>query len=59
MNLAWHQFGFFWDGRSPTLRDQALRPIQDTLEMNETLENVVAKFDSGSTIQRSVYTSLW
>ena len=43
MNLAWHQFGFFWDGRSPSLRDQALRPIQDTLEMNETLENVVAK----------------
>jgi cytochrome c peroxidase len=43
MNLAWHQFGFFWDGRSPTLRDQALHPIQDTLEMDETLENVVAK----------------
>jgi cytochrome c peroxidase len=45
MNLAWHKFGFFWDGRSPTLRDQALRPIQDTLEMNETLENVVAKLE--------------
>jgi len=43
MNLAWHQYGFFWDGRAPTLRDQALRPIQDTLEMNESLENVVAK----------------
>jgi cytochrome c peroxidase len=43
VNLAWHQFGFFWDGRSLTLRDQALRPIQDTLEMNESLENVVSK----------------
>ncbi|HEX5112068.1 MAG TPA: cytochrome c peroxidase [Saprospiraceae bacterium] len=42
-NLAWHQFGFFWDGRAPTLRDQALRPIQDTLEMNESLANVIAK----------------
>lgn len=43
MNLAWHQNGFFWDGRAPKLRDQALKPIQDPLEMNETLPNVVAK----------------
>lgn len=43
VNLAWHTRGFFWDGRSPTLRDQALHPIVDTLEMDETLENVVKK----------------
>jgi len=43
MNLAWHANGMFWDGRSPSARDQALRPIQDPLEMNETLENVVNK----------------
>ncbi|MBI1192601.1 MAG: cytochrome-c peroxidase [Bacteroidetes bacterium] len=42
-NLAWHRNGFFWDGRSPTLRDQALRPIQDPLEMHETLDNAIAK----------------
>ena len=42
-NLAWHTNEFFWDGRAPLLRDQALMPIQDPLEMNETLENVVAK----------------
>ena len=42
-NLAWHSNGMFWDGRSPSLRDQALRPIQDPLEMHETLENAVAK----------------
>lgn len=42
-NLAWHKFGFFWDGRAATLREQALRPIQDTLEMNESLVNVIAK----------------
>lgn len=42
-NLAWHKFGFFWDGRAATLHEQALRPIQDTLEMNESLVNVVAK----------------
>ncbi len=44
-NLAWHKFGFFWDGRSLTLRDQALRPIQDTLEMDATLPDVVAKLN--------------
>jgi cytochrome c peroxidase len=42
-NMAWHTNGMFWDGRSPSLRDQALRPIQDPLEMHETLENAVAK----------------
>jgi cytochrome c peroxidase len=41
-NLAWSQ-AFFWDGRAPTLRQQVLMPIQDHQEMNETLENVVAK----------------
>ncbi len=42
-NLAWHKNGMFWDGRAPLVRDQALKPIQDPLEMNETLENVVLK----------------
>ncbi|MBU3740878.1 MAG: cytochrome-c peroxidase [Candidatus Kapabacteria bacterium] len=43
MNLAWHRDGFFWDGRAATLREQALHPIRDTLEMDETLDNVVRK----------------
>lgn len=42
-NLAWHTNEFFWDGRSHLLRDQSLKPIQDPVEMNETLENVVSK----------------
>lgn len=41
-NLAWKK-EFFWDGRAPSLRAQALMPIQDHLEMDETLPNVVAK----------------
>jgi cytochrome c peroxidase len=45
-NMAWHSNGMFWDGRSPSLRDQALRPIQDPLEMHETLENAVAKLQA-------------
>ncbi|MBK8298691.1 MAG: c-type cytochrome [Saprospiraceae bacterium] len=45
-NLAFHNNGFFWDGRAPLLRDQALKPIQDPLEMNETLPNMVSKLQS-------------
>lgn len=45
-NMAWHTNAFFWDGRALLLRDQALMPIQDPLEMNETLENAVAKLQN-------------
>ena len=41
-NLAW-KTSFFWDGRAPSLRAQALVPIQDPAEMNETLDRVTAK----------------
>lgn len=43
INLAWNHNGFFWDGRAAQLREQALLPIQDPLEMNETLPNLVNK----------------
>ncbi len=42
-NMAWNTNEFFWDGRAHLLRHQALLPIQDPLEMNETLSNVVQK----------------
>ena len=42
-NMAWNSNEFFWDGRAHLLRDQAILPIQDELEMNETLENVLSK----------------
>lgn len=41
-NLAWKK-SFFWDGRSPSLRQQVLAPIQDPIEMHETLDRAVAK----------------
>jgi cytochrome c peroxidase len=44
-NLLLHNNGFFWDGRSVKLREQALIPIQDHLEMNENLPNVVSKLN--------------
>lgn len=42
-NMAWNTNEFFWDGRAHLLRDQSILPIQDPLEMNETLENVISK----------------
>ncbi len=41
-NLAW-KTSFFWDGRAPSLRAQALMPIQDHTEMDESLDHVQAK----------------
>ncbi|MCI0423809.1 MAG: cytochrome-c peroxidase [Acidobacteria bacterium] len=34
---------FFWDGRSSTLEDQVLRPIQDTSEMDLSLDDLVVR----------------
>ncbi len=45
-NMAWHENEFFWDGRAHLLRDQSLKPIQDPLEMNESLENVITKLSA-------------
>lgn len=42
-NMAWHDNEFFWDGRAHLLRDQSLGPIENPLEMNESLENVIKK----------------
>lgn len=50
-NLAWHNNEFFWDGRAHLLRDQSLLPIQDPLELNETLENVIAKLNQDQDYQ--------
>ncbi len=42
LNLAWKQ-SFFWDGRAPSLREQVLQPVQNPIEMHETLDHVEAK----------------
>ena len=41
-NLAWKD-SFFWDGRAASLREQALIPIEDHREMDETVERVLSK----------------
>ena len=45
VNMLWNTNGYFWDGRAQKLRDQSIIPIQDDLEMNETMENVVEKLE--------------
>ena len=35
----------FWDGRAATLEDQALGPIQATIEMNMSLEGAIARLN--------------
>jgi len=47
-NLAWKK-SFFWDGRAASLREQVLMPIQNPVEMHETLEHVVAKLAKSET----------
>jgi cytochrome c peroxidase len=41
-NLAWKS-SFFWDGRAATLREQVLQPIQNPIEMHESLATADAK----------------
>jgi cytochrome c peroxidase len=44
VNMGYGDNGFFWDGRSRTLEDQALLPVEDPIELHEDWPNVVAKF---------------
>lgn len=44
-NMAWKS-SFFWDGRAPSLRAQAMMPIQDHVEMDQTLEGAVSNLNA-------------
>lgn len=46
VNMGWNQFGFFWDGRSKTLEEQALDPVRNIIEMNTTWPEVEAKLNA-------------
>jgi cytochrome c peroxidase len=50
-NLAWKN-SFFWDGRAKTLREQVLQPIQNPIEMHDTLPDVVAKISADTDYHR-------
>ena len=53
-NLMWHLDGFFWDGRAETLEHQALMPIQDPTEMNETLDAMLLKLNRSTLYRQAV-----
>jgi cytochrome c peroxidase len=42
VNLAWKS-DFFWDGHAKSLRQQVLEPIQNPMEMDQTLTNLTTK----------------
>lgn len=52
VNLAWSR-SFFWDGRAPTLEDQAGQPIENPLEMDLTLDEAVHRVTADATYQRA------
>ncbi len=49
VNVGFYANGLFWDGRVSNLEQQALDPIEDHREMNDTWENVEAKLRRHST----------
>ncbi len=50
-NLNWHS-GFFWDGGVNHIELQPINPIQNPVEMDETLDNVVAKLKADADYQQ-------
>jgi len=43
LNVAYFNNGLFWDGRAANLRDQALQPVENPVEMHEQWPNVEIK----------------
>ena len=41
LNAGFYDNGLFWDGRSNTLEEQALLPVEDEVELHNTWENIV------------------
>lgn len=45
VNLLWDKH-FFWDGRTTSLEEQVLIPIQDPVEMHQSLDSAVARLQN-------------
>jgi cytochrome c peroxidase len=43
INAGYYTKGLFWDGRSQTLEEQALLPVEDVLELHTEWEKVIEK----------------
>ncbi|MDB6110998.1 MAG: hypothetical protein JWR69_2748, partial [Pedosphaera sp.] len=55
-NLAWKN-SFFWDGRAASLREQVLEPIQNPIEMHQTLTNLVVKLAQTNNAYAGLFTA--
>jgi cytochrome c peroxidase len=55
-NLAWKN-EFFWDGRADSLRQQVLQPMQNPLEMHQTLTNLVVKLAHANDNYPALFTA--
>jgi cytochrome c peroxidase len=43
VNIAFTKNGLFWDGRSPSLEDQALQPVEDPIELHTSWGEVIGE----------------
>ena len=43
VNMAFYNTGLFWDGRSASLEDQALLPVEDPIELHNNWPGVMTK----------------
>jgi cytochrome c peroxidase len=46
VNMAWNNNEFFWDGRAHLLRDQVVKPIQDPLELNLSMDELLDRLNN-------------
>ena len=49
VNVAFSRNGLFWDGRSPSLEDQAIHPVSDPIELNADWPTVISKLQNHPT----------
>lgn len=57
LNIGYHYKDLFWDGRSPSLEDQALHPIKDPLEMGDDLDVIEQRLQQSGTYQTSFHAA--
>jgi len=46
VNMGYHYKGLFWDARSPSLEEQALHPVEDSLEMAAQWPEVIRRLQN-------------
>lgn len=56
-NLNWHN-SFFWDGGVNHIEVQPVNPIQNPVEMDETLDNIVLKLEKDATY-KTMFKAAW